>query len=734
MNRIVASLCAVVISATMLAQQQHADFSKLSPLVRHATTRTNATLTAFVQTADNSTAEQVLHQTGCRILAQQDDIAIVSIPLHQIGTLSRHPAILRIEAGRSAQTLMDTVPRLSNILPAYTATQQHQAYTGQGVVLGLMDIGFDLTHPTFYSVNGMERYRISAFWDQLSPDSIGSPLPVGRDYVGTDAVLACRRSTDAATESHGTHTLGIAAGSGFNSNYRGVAFESDICLVSNAVTSDTIYIQPDDYYKYTTATDALGFQYLFDYAQRQGKPCVASFSEGYDTGLSTEDSLYAAYLSKLEGPGRIIVVAAGNENCEQTYMAKAQGTSRAGAFIRCFRQDAQYRLKTDGPIRLQLIAYDETNPVQTLTITSDDGRLDSLLTDTLFLAGDTCAVSLSRYPSAFTTGETVYQLQLWGNQKLSRLLPLALVVEGTDSHVEVWGNSLNALTSRSNDPQWHDAQYGHNILGPSSFPTVISVGATAHRLRFTNYRGEQRDYADGQEAGRRMTASSTGPTLTGLTKPDVAAPGYNVISSYSSYFIEAHGDGEGLDNDVAHFDVQGRTYGWNASSGTSMACPVVAGTIALWLQANPLLTRQDVLGVFSRTCTHPDATLQYPNNEYGYGEIDAYAGLLDILGLPTTLPQLSRHQPHGVTFRLVGRTLYIDGMTAQADNTTNSQCIPAVNTTNSQCIPAEVTIYDLSGRPVLKADASNGMVNLSSLSEGVYAVQLANLGSTLIRL
>ena len=136
MNRIVASLCAVVISATMLAQQQHADFSKLSPLVRHAATRTNATLTAFVQTADNNAAEQVLHQAGCRILAQQDDIAIVSIPLHQIGTLSRHPAILRIEAGRSAQTLMDTVSRLSNILPAYTATQQHQAYTGQGVVLG----------------------------------------------------------------------------------------------------------------------------------------------------------------------------------------------------------------------------------------------------------------------------------------------------------------------------------------------------------------------------------------------------------------------------------------------------------------------------------------------------------------------------------------------------------------------------------------------------------------------
>ena len=30
-----------------------------------------------------------------------------------------------------------------------------------------MDIGFDLTHPTFYTGNNLGRYRISAFWDQL---------------------------------------------------------------------------------------------------------------------------------------------------------------------------------------------------------------------------------------------------------------------------------------------------------------------------------------------------------------------------------------------------------------------------------------------------------------------------------------------------------------------------------------------------------------------------------------
>ena len=84
---------------------------------------------------------------------------------------------------------------------------------------------------------------------------------------------------------------------------------------------------------------------------------------------------------------------------------------------------------------------------------------------------------------------------------------------------------------------------------------------------------------------------------------------------------------------MAHFTFNGRTYAWNANSGTSMSTPVVAGVIALWLQAKPTLTTQDVLGVLSRTCRHYDPSLTYPNNSYGYGEIDAYRGLFDVLGL-----------------------------------------------------------------------------------------------------
>ena len=58
-----------------------------------------------------------------------------------------------------------------------------------------------------------------------------------------------------------------------------------------------------------------------------------------------------------------------------------------------------------------------------------------------------------------------------------------------------------------------------------------------------------------------------------------------------------------------------------------MACPIVAGIIAQWMEAVPTLTREQVIETFEATCRHHDPTLSYPNNDYGYGEIDAEAGL-----------------------------------------------------------------------------------------------------------
>ena len=285
-------------------------------------------LTAFVRTATPD-AGDVLQRHDCRLLASKGDLSIVSVPLNRLEGLAREPGVHRIEAGSRSRLMMDTTRCVVNALPAYESSDSHQAFTGEGVVVGVMDVGFDLTHPTFFDASG-SRFRVGAFWDQLSRDTVGSTFPVGRDYIGYDEVLAYGRSVDAKTQNHGNHTAGIAVGSGGTTPYRGMATGSDICLVSNAVTSDIEYIDSLDYYKYTTATDALGFKYLFDYADRQGKPCVVSFSEGYSPYLDSEDSLYAAFIDSLVSiPGHILVASAGNQNLALTYFEKPGSTKES---------------------------------------------------------------------------------------------------------------------------------------------------------------------------------------------------------------------------------------------------------------------------------------------------------------------------------------------------------------------------------------------------------------------
>ena len=665
----------------------------------------------------------MLKEYGCETYAQLGDIAIATIPVHSLNVLSQHPAVKRIEASPRATALTDTVSTVVNALPIYTPSVQHPAFTGEGVVVGVMDIGFDLTHPNFYSDAALGRYRVGAFWDMLSKDTIGSPFPVGRDFRGYDEVLAQQCSTDGCMQTHGTHTLGIAAGSGYDSNFRGMAFGSDICLVSNAVSEDIEFIDSADVYKYTTATDALGFKFIFDYADEQGKPCVASFSEGYGPYMDEDDSLYNAFLEKLNGPGRIIVSSAGNEGIRPTFISKPIGVGSAGSFISTTEKEASYRIKSDGPVTLRLLCYQKSGTMSdSLRLSSLTMLRDSLLSDTLLLAEDTLVVTTRLSHSYFDTDSLLY-LQLKSGRELSSLPYIALVVEGEETSIEVYGTSSSFFVNRSTDTRWNAAEYGHNVMAPSCFPSVICVGSTAHRLGFTNYKGVYRDFSSGNEVGKRSSYSSTGPAMNGLTKPDVTAPGDNVISSYSSFYLESNPSANDIDSDVAHFTVGGRTYAWNANTGTSMAAPVVAGIIALWLEACPTLTKDDVLYVLSRTCRQPEPMLDYPNNEYGFGEIDAYRGLLEVLGF-SKIESISQSQPAKAHVEL-------------KDGQLRLRCEKPVKA------PVNVCVYSLEGKMVLQtrlpANTHEVTVNLPHVSSGIYAVQLQSSdvelsGSQLIRL
>lgn len=678
--------------------------------------------TVFVQMKDGIN-DELLAQYGCKKYAQLGDIAIVTVPLDKVGALSEQPEVLRVEANDKAHPTLDLVPENTNLLPVYEQTAQHPAFTGKGVVVGIMDIGFDLTHPTFYNTPSLSNYRIKAFWDQLAPNADSNRFPVGSEWTTTDDILQQQCATDGREQNHGTHTTGIAAGSGYDSPYRGAAWESDLCLVANAVTADTAFIDKADYYLYTTATDALGFKYLFDYADSQQKPCVVSFSEGYTPFMDNDDQLFSLFLSRLVGPGHILVSSAGNESQSLTYFRKPLGVEHAGSFIRVFNPTAQYRLLSDGKPVVRLIAYEERNVVERellLPMDSENWK-DEQLIDTLFIQDDTCAVRITRYQPSLVEGKTGYWITLAGNRPFIEMDHLALVVEGADCEAEVFGSSTQSFGNYDTDKQWNAAEKSHNILAPGCLEPAITVGSTSHRLTYTNINGDVIKNNRDTEPGRLSWFSSVGPAMDGSVKPDVTAPGNFVISSQSSFYLEAHPDATTYD--VEHFDAGGRTYVWAAQSGTSMSTPVVAGIIALWLQANPTLSPDDIRDVLQRTCRHPEPQFTYPNNLYGHGEIDAYRGLLDILGM-TGIKELSQHQPQGV--RLTAH----DGLLHLQFSQTPSE-------------PVLLSIYTTSGallhRQWLTPSSRQVSLPLPVSASGIYAVQLtgkdkALTGSQLVRL
>lgn len=643
MNRLIVFLLFIFTSLGIIAQRPR--YEKMSPFVREAMASALATkqltrsqsddrlLTAFVRIDGN--AAEVLRQYGCKELARVGDISIAAIPLSSLGALSCGRQVKRIETGRRCSIQMDTTRLVVNAEKVYTGEGLSQSYTGRGVVVGVQDIGFDLTHPNFYSAD-MSQYRIKALWDQLSRDTIGSTLYVGRDYVGRDALLELRHPIDGETQTHGTHTAGIAAGSGAEGNgdispYRGMACDADLVLVDNAADNASL-IDPKDYYKFTYATDALGFKYIFDYAERMHQPCVINFSEGSSQDFHGYDQLYYELLAKLIGPGRIIVSSAGNDGARNSYIHKNIGKERAGAFIMGNEKRFSCTAKSKQTFTFRVSVYDNVASPQIVDISTVNvcNAQDSLLTDSLLVGGKKYIWRVLAYPNSYDARETAYDFQISSPSKLGDSPQVSLQVMGRDADIELYRMS-GYMFPNSLDPVLDAGDCRYTIFSPSSSPDVICVGSTSYRTQFVNYLGEKKVYDSGQK-GIRSSFSAMGPTLDGRIKPDVMAPGQNIISSYSTFFINNPKNvNASVKSDVRHFEYNGRTYAWNANAGTSMSAPVVTGAIALWLQADPTLTPADCLEIFAKTCTHYDASLSYPNNLYGYGQIDVAAGLREVL-------------------------------------------------------------------------------------------------------
>lgn len=620
-------------------------------------------LTALVKASD----VQLLKKNGCKIYANWDDIYIASIPLEDISKLSSYPSIQRIEAGRSCSITNDNSSTIVRAKDVWNSPAPLSA-TGKGVIIGMMDIGFDFTHPNWYSMD-MKEYRIKQVWDMLDYSGEGEPVVgkdtiyVGRQYIGEDAILNKRYSADGLTQYHGTHTMGTATGSGCEGNgtispYTGMAPDAEICVVANHVSNNEDIIPEEDLYKYTTATDLLGFKYIFDYAESVGKPCVINLSEGGYADLH-EDKLYNEILNKMVGSGRIICASAGNDGSWGTYIHKAKGEGRKGAFLFSSSNDAAYVMRSKKPVKMQLSFYQDQTKVMTWEYDTKtlSAFPDSVMQDTIHVGNKRFPISLSVYPDCYdkTLYATEFQITDINNDRYNfgKNTAISLAVLDTNNDIEVF-SAGGGFISDDIDNSLCDFESSHSVLFPGCAERVIGVGATAHVTEVPLHYGG----AFGDNLGTngvRASFSGVGPTIDDHIKPDVMAPGVNIVSSTNSYKTDQH-----LQNTFGSrvFEYEGRKHYWALSKGTSMSCPIVTGIIALWLQVCPTLTPEQIKDVFAHTCTHYDEALSYPNNYYGWGEIDALAGIEYINSVYTGIEEKSLFKGD-----LEGRIIYdINGM------------------------------------------------------------------------
>jgi subtilisin family serine protease len=135
------------------------------------------------------------------------------------------------------------------------------------------------------------------------------------------------------------------------------------------------------------------------------------------------------------------------------------------------------------------------------------------------------------------------------------------------------------------------------VLAPASYPHHIGVGATDSSDGIAGFSSRGPSPAFG---AMESVANYLDPAW-GLSrrKPDISAPGVAVRSAY-------------------------RDGGYVTANGTSIASPHVTGTIALMLQKNDQLADTTIWRILAQSCDTPPGGGPYPNQNYGWGRLNAY--------------------------------------------------------------------------------------------------------------
>ncbi len=557
-------------------------------------------------------------------------ICSVEIPYRELVAFSDLPFIERIEnTFAKGMSFADTARIRNNINEVHNGNAPlPKAFTGKNVVVGIIDGSMFFNHGDFKNPDGTT--RIKYMWDQVS----------GLSWDSADINSGnCNYIPPLSDQGHGTTVAGIAAGNGLSwssdstlmKKYKGVAPDANIVVV-NVDYNSSNFLQ--------SVADAVS--YIFLKADDLGMPCVVNTSLGTYYGSHDGKDLNAQAIESLIAAkkGRSLVAAggnAGNANFHLSYSLSATDSLFTWFKYNNFTSNVYFDLWADtAQFKLANFALGCDNNAATFLGRSKyyNVPLDFnppqgsgvLFNDSIFNG----ATKLCNYGVYAELVGASYHIEFLVKPVNTTHL-WRLQTKGS-GNFNLWAHSafigsadiLTILPSGFSSP---------NYRFPDNQQTIVSSWQCSDKvITVANYYNQaayldmdsvyQSAIGSGEFVGNIAANSSLGPTRDGRQKPDISATGSTIIATGDSFDIASLLLSPGNRLKVGYGGKHMR------NGGTSMASPVVAGAVALYLEKRPFADYNEIKQVVATTAkTDIYTTTTVPNISWGYGKLNAFQAL-----------------------------------------------------------------------------------------------------------
>ncbi len=624
-----------------------------APFDFESTSRATPSAAAIVRLSDGATFDD-LRKAGLEVVSTAgDDMAVVNGNIDDIMAMDANASVQSYSLSMAVQPMNNEARKLSGITTIHNGDDHLPlAYKGAGVICGIYDVGLDPNHVNFLT-SDLSGTRIKTLFHFYSTNGMSNK------YTSYSDISAF--TTDNTAQTHGTHTLGIMAGSFNRSGGRTAILTSTGSVQVRSTVKNPYYGMAPE----ADIVAACGYLYdantcgavskIVDYAVSNGQPAVVNLSIGRNYGPHDGTDNFGQYMERL-GKNAIICISAGNDGTNPISLSKkftasdkelktffTSSSTRSTASLSIWGADSRkftvtaviyntltkkivYQVTFDGNKALATKNYDASY--------IHDDAFDEAFTSSYINCTYSDNASTNKRYSA--TIDMVLSSNTTDNA--DKHLVSGLIIEGENgASVQCSLNNVSngfTMTSLGNEG-WSNGTTDFTINDLACGNNVIAVGAYNDRKNFPALNGGLYGFSEGtglEIPGGIAPYSSYGVLYDGRTLPHICAPGTGVISSYSKYYTDAGYEDKNTYSAEYNDSKHSRYSYWAQSSGTSMAAPAFAGGVALWLQADPKLTVAEVLDIAQSTATKDELTTSTGNPiQWGAGKFNALEGLKEVL-------------------------------------------------------------------------------------------------------